>query len=164
VAKMAALGRPYYANVVRTAEGHREEMCGWHFFEVEPYFARMQAVIEAARADPASYTRPQPIPDDAQWRCFDEHMLYRMVKRGLGLLDWDTDRPYTWIDLHGFHLGLARIGTPYPDWWRDNPTIRAEALGLLADPHFAQIRDLLPPWIASQVDALDVFFHSPFRP
>ena len=163
VAKMAALGRPY-ANVVRTAEEHREEMCGWHFFEVGPYFAAMQPVIEAARADPAAHTRPEPRSAGAEWHSFDEHMLYRMVKRGVGLSEWDEERPYAWINEHGFHLGMARVGLSYPDWWRDNPVLRAEALDLLADPAFAAIRATLPPWIESQVAALDAFFHGPARP
>jgi hypothetical protein len=44
-----------------------------------------------------------------------------------------------------------------PDWWRDDPGLRGEAVDLPADPEFLAIRATPPPWIESQVAALDAF-------
>lgn len=155
VARADALGKPY-ANVVRDAPGHRHEMGGCHFLAVGPYFSAMQPLIEEARADTSTLVPPARRGGE-QWRAYNENLLYRLVKRGLGVHEADEPRPFSWNSEHGFHLGITRIGLPLPDWYRDDRHWRREGQAILSDPRFTAIRALTPPWIVDQLDALERF-------
>lgn len=145
-----------YSSVVRETPGFTNKMAGWFFFEVEPYFEKVQPLIESLRSDLDSLQGGSTLPGD-DGHGFDENILYRLVKPSHGLLEASEDRPFRWTLDHGFHLGIHRTHRPYPSWWLKNPSWRSEGLSILRDSTFRGIRENLPGWIAEQVDDLEGF-------
>jgi hypothetical protein len=151
------LGMPY-SNVVREpyyAGDVLGRMAGWHFLVVEPYFAKMQPVIERGRRELLVPT--MPVLGERGKEGYDEHLLYLLVREGLGLHEPSAARPYAYSLEHSLHLGVHRVHAPYYPHWRTDPAWREPGRDLLADPALLAVLELTPPWIRRQVEDLTAF-------
>jgi hypothetical protein len=156
LAQARVLGMPY-SNVMREPYYPGDpvgRIAGWHFLIVEPYFENMQAVIERGRRELLADLPPL---DDPTKSCWDEHLLYRIVRDGLGVHEPSASRPFRWSLEHSFHLGVRRVGAPCYPHWRADPAWRGPGLDLLADPALLEVLALAPPWIRGQVEDLTAF-------
>jgi hypothetical protein len=156
LAQARVLGMPY-SNVLREPYYPGDpigRMAGWHFLVVDPYFETMQAVIERGRRE---LLVGLPALDDRAKAGWDEHLLYRIVRDGLGVHEPSATRPFRWSLEHAFHLGVRRVGAPCYPHWRADPAWRDPGLDLLVDPAFLAVLALAPPWIRGQVEDLMAF-------